>query len=367
MLVPILNSIFVFFNVQYYARWFMMPLLIMSLVSAMGMEEKLDLKKGFYFYIIFIFLLVGLLLVYHHFKGVKIFSFFHVCFVFGLGILGMILTKFFSSKYRVLFVSIVAFISLYGNYMVGLYKSYQTPEMAYSTYIQKNSELQKLKNVRSYSSNCPPNLSLVQEIPNLHSFHSNISGGAFSFYRSLGIERETSTIINDPELLSFLGVQKMITCQGNNYFISDVDSLPIGFSPNHIILQEDFEKLDYSSKIDHLMDGVVLTKEQKKKYGNLISTDSVLTDFHFLNNGFSIDYISEKDSFIVIQVPYDSGWSVSNGTIEEVDYGLMGVVVPNGSGTLHFYYHVPGLLLGVILSFFSFVLFLVYFIINKKA
>ena len=47
-MVPILNSAFYAFNSAYYARWFYMPILMMCLATAMGLEDpEVDWKRGF--------------------------------------------------------------------------------------------------------------------------------------------------------------------------------------------------------------------------------------------------------------------------------------------------------------------------------
>ena len=63
MFVPILNSIFYIFQTTYYARWFFMPLLIMSLVSVKTLESNYKIKSGVIVTIFSYLLLVVLLLI----------------------------------------------------------------------------------------------------------------------------------------------------------------------------------------------------------------------------------------------------------------------------------------------------------------
>lgn len=46
MFIPILNSSFFLFTTKYYARWFYMPSLILSLLSIKCIEENLSIKAG---------------------------------------------------------------------------------------------------------------------------------------------------------------------------------------------------------------------------------------------------------------------------------------------------------------------------------
>ena len=46
MFIPILNSSPFLFTTKYYARWFYMPSLILSLLSIKCIEENLSIKAG---------------------------------------------------------------------------------------------------------------------------------------------------------------------------------------------------------------------------------------------------------------------------------------------------------------------------------
>ena len=49
-LIPVLNSAFYMFNSSYYARWYYMPILIMSLCSVMAIEDdRVDFKPSYKF------------------------------------------------------------------------------------------------------------------------------------------------------------------------------------------------------------------------------------------------------------------------------------------------------------------------------
>lgn len=48
-LIPVLNSMFYFFNSSYYARWFYMPVLFMCIATVKTLEEGYDLKSGIKF------------------------------------------------------------------------------------------------------------------------------------------------------------------------------------------------------------------------------------------------------------------------------------------------------------------------------
>ena len=46
MFVPVLNSSFFMFTTKYYARWFYMPTLVLSLLSIKCIEENISVKTG---------------------------------------------------------------------------------------------------------------------------------------------------------------------------------------------------------------------------------------------------------------------------------------------------------------------------------
>lgn len=61
--IPVFNSAFYLFNSAYYARWFYMPLLFMSIATGKSLEEKFDLMPGLKFNLtgVIIFSIIALL------------------------------------------------------------------------------------------------------------------------------------------------------------------------------------------------------------------------------------------------------------------------------------------------------------------
>ena len=65
MFIPILNSAFVGFNTQYYARWFYMPILLYSVCSVKTLDDNYDIKSGIIINVIFGLIFGALLLIYY--------------------------------------------------------------------------------------------------------------------------------------------------------------------------------------------------------------------------------------------------------------------------------------------------------------
>ena len=72
MFVPILNSSFVGFNVQYYARWFYMLTLMLSICSVLSLENNYKIKSGVIFWIFLVVLFIILIFLQYFISKDKI-------------------------------------------------------------------------------------------------------------------------------------------------------------------------------------------------------------------------------------------------------------------------------------------------------
>ena len=365
MFIPIFNSIFVVFNTMYYARWFYMFILIMCLITVKGLEDNISINKGIIIEVIGLILLFIISLIFNNRFVFN--NNLYIIFVIILSIISIISLYFINkSSKRLLYlvVSIFIFVILLGNNMVYKYKNFNLDNNLYLKYI-KEEDYSKYKNNRFSSNNCSPNLSSTKNIMNLNSFNTNISGNAFNFYNSVGVERITSTEINNKDILSLLGVNYIINCNGDDYNIESVDSLPIGYIPNNYISIDNYNKLSVEDRINKLYDHVVLDDKQVKKYSKYYSNNSNYgSNFKIINNGFISNVNSSGSKMIVYQIPYDSGWKAYiNGkrvNIENINNGLMGVLVNKGNSKIEFRYITPGFKIGFIITFISTIVFIVY-------
>jgi uncharacterized membrane protein YfhO len=167
--------------------------------------------------------------------------------------------------------------------------------------------------------------------------------------------------------------------------------VPIGFSYNYYITQEDYKKHNTSEKTYALMNGLVLTDEQIGKYLDIITempatfwtqnSDNYLDyvsekqenscyDFEYDSYGFTAKINLKRESLVFFSIPYSDGWTATvNGKpveIEKVDEGLMAIKVGEGERNIHFMYETPGLEQGLLLSALSGIIILVIFITDFR-
>lgn len=385
MFIPILNNSFVLFNTGYYARWFFMPILIMSLMSIKSIEDRLDIKIGIKVTIILILILVLFSFIYNKIYTFNILDKYYLIVIvleMMFGIIGVLLINKFRSKNILILMSFIfIYVSIHGNYMIYKYKynSFNI-EPDYKDYITRKSEFNKYKNYRfNTSSNCRTNIGYINKINNLRAFNSNISGNAFSFYNSVGIERSvyTDIDINNKELNNILGVRYIISCEDiNNYkYIEDIGNYKIyentqykefGYSVNDYMELDTYNNLSNEDKIKTLNEKIILDKEQIKLFKDLYPNSSTYNSnsFKFINNGFKSTINSNSDTIAIYQIPYDKGFTATNNNkkidIYKVNNGFIGIKINKGKNNIIVSYEPMGFRIGIIISIISCFIYLIY-------
>ncbi len=91
-------------------------------------------------------------------------------------------------------------------------------------------------------------------------------------------------------------------------------------------------------------------------------------NFYKTKKGFGASITTNKDNLVFFSVPYDEGWSATvNGQkvrVEKVNKGFVAVPVKAGDNKIEFSYTTPGLSLGLIVTGFAFLIWLVYTIVS---
>ena len=393
MLIPILNSTFFALRDTYYARWYYMPLLIISLMSALKIKKKYKLQSGLITTtLLYIFIILGLLykqrkqemVIFQetYFKYMVIAAL--VCLII-VAVLNLIKNE--NKKIISYITAIFIFIGIWGNYMVYTYKSktFETSE-GYLIYL-KYDDNGKFDNVRTNSGmTCYHNYGYIDNTNNIRAFNSNLNGSNFKFYYSIDYFRGVSTYINPDNigLNDFLGVKYFIDCGDKNLdmlgykYIDDISNTKIyynpdykkfGFALNDYILNDDFKKLGTTEKTKTLNEKIVFTKKQELKYKYLfndVKPKYKYNKFKFEKNGFSSKIYSNKETLAIYTVPYDEGWTATiNGkvtSIEDVDNGMMAIKINKGKNDIKFKYMPKGLKTGIVISVISTIITIIYFI-----
>ena len=414
MIIPILNSSFFAFATSYYARWFYMPILIMSLATIKALEENIKLEHGYitaglllgiFLFITLAFSLNENQIVYH--ESYVIINAIIVLF----GYIGLYSIYKFKNNKK-LFTNLLllgVIISTFLNGFVFFYKYNKLSDPIYYNeyYINNDLKLDYLNDGERTDSNnsVTENLGYLLNIPNLRNFNTTISSKSFEFYNSIGIDRVVKTIIGEdnPKVRDFLSTKYIITTKdeilnldlvetNNKYNVyKNNNYVSLGIPYKYYIKKDDYNKLDYETRKDLLIYAVVLEDKQINKYNEILEEidltkierlnneyenyieslkDKTSTNFKYTKQGAKFNISSNDNNFIVLSIPYDEGWNIKVNdkdiTFEEVDNGLIGFKINSGNNKIILEYKTPGLNIGICISVISTISLVLYTIIDKR-
>lgn len=409
MFIPILNSSFFAFTNAYYARWFYMPILIMSLLSAKCLDEKISIKPGVIItLILFIILALGLCYIYFGLNTRILYNknaFIIYLFVFAVCLIFLcLIMKFSKNKFLWILIGIILYTTFRGNYFFYQNKGTLSNNSDYVEEILTVDDTLDFstKDVRyDFALGCSFNLGYLGNFPNIKTFNTNINGSNFEFWQSVGIPnnsvRDVNTYLDDNDfaLRNLLSVKYVVSCKkrnetfekeykfidkrGDYYIYENEDYKKMGISYNYYISDDDYEKLSYKERREILNKALVLNEEQIKIYNSILQKynedETKYTNetenyyFKFGKGSFTNEFEIAKSTMIMYSVPYDSGWSVKiNGKrakIEKVDDGLMAINVNKGKNKVEFKYTPPGLKIGTVVSIISLIIVLGKIILKK--
>ena len=397
--VPILNSSFILFQVTYYARWFYILILMLVLVTIKSLDENLNINSGV---IVTIALIIAeiIYISYTYFKKNILLLFDEkyliiiIVMTFVSVITVMLIYQIKKEKTRIisLFISVIVFVGIWGNYTIYKYKfSKIYYDKGINDYYNLYSELNNYKKYRgNATSNCKLNLGYIGQNNNLFSWNSNTSNTTFEFLDSIGIQRGIMTVIDarDKKLNSFLGVEYIISCSNEdlskygyeyketindmNIYNNKGEDVNIVHEINNYVNVNKFNKLDVKKRKEYIYSSIILNDYQIKKYKKIINNKGKAfnSKFSFTNNGFDVDIKSDHDTFALIIVPYDEGWSAYNNgkkiDVEKVDNGLVGIPIHKGNNKIHFSYLPKGFIVGAIVSIMSFITYIILKIFESR-
>lgn len=437
--IPVLNSIFSAFNSTYYSRWFYMPILIMACMTAQALEEARmrELRKWTAVTILFsvFFMLCALLPVQN---GDKV-EFLTVCDnldLLGVEIIGTLLTfpvlfyiVYFkrpvriraasgvhgtrksavcglASRLTVFLVAICCVLThiavLYnGNSLISWTGGVKWKKQLLTDAPDLPAESEGFYRIET--DNTSTNYDMVWGHPSIRCFESTVNPSIFTFYREIGMIRtvESSLPIERAGARAMLSMRyylennlvtpsKTLEEQGgivgyerksemsDGYVIyENRHYIPMGFTYDSYISEDRYDMIENGVKSDRvLVKDIILTPEQIKKYGNLMSEDtqsyteaigdeefldlcdaraqSACTEFSFNNDGFTATANLPAENLVFFSVPYDKGFTAyidgKEADIEKVDGGLMAVCVPSGEHHIEFVYRPAGLTAGIAVS-----------------
>lgn len=421
--IPILNSSFYFFNAEYYARWFYMPLLFFSLATAIVLDNtkvyNIKMATSITFIATTAFVLFVLFfpithekvrIIYHY----KLFLIYALISFSGLFFTYMIVIKLRSAQiyYKLLLISVLIFSVVPATLNIYRYQKLEprSSEDIFSI-LSSNISLPRSGFYRvSYPASTPNqiyfNLSLISGYPSVSSFNSTVNGSIFNFYKSLNLTRRAAssppsqyyglnTLFSDKYIFSFkkqqgIFISKVKVGSDQLYIYRNPYFLPMGFSYDYYLSKNEFLNVPANKRHLVLLKAIIVSKQdipfvKKQMLKPLQPIELKKTDYlHYkidfnhrkressyffrkYNYGFTSKLKSNKEKMTLFSVPFDTGWSASvNGKRVKImdSDGMMSVPVIKGNNTIIFKYNVPGLQIGFIISIISITIFFMYMVIR---
>ena len=409
--IPILNSAFYAFTATANLRWFYMPILMFSLATIIMLEKrkKVSFNRGW----ILSGILVAFIILYSCLapaEGILFGSVKHLRMFWAytsIAIAGFVLTFLFF-KTRIfdkhfiswIALSVIGFSVVTGGFNIYIQQSQvkdtQSSSQVYN-YVVKRALNLKLPDDKNYRirmlDSIADNFPMVNGTPSVNSFTSTVNGSVFEFYKGLGLDR---VIYSNPAyegISQLLSVKYYITSHKSDnldelvsyndgdritYVYPIRNFIPIGFTYQYYITEEQFLNLEPEVRALALLKAVVLSDEEftivedslsplpEDQWNLLISDPSseMVADiqqrqaessyfFDRGNEGFVSKINASDNKYAYFSVPYDQGWSATvNGIPVEIinTNGMMLIPVSQGDNFIQFSYFPPGLKFGFVIS-----------------
>lgn len=410
MLVPVLNSIFVAFNAEYYTRWFFMPSLILALASCKAVEDKeLSLKKGYVFYGV-LWGLLGVVFVWFTFYF-KVTFFYNIvsAFIYILiSLAGFIFTLFLrkiqkiKQAWTIILALTVVFASSAGLYNIYLMQKYwQGVEP--TEYYNSAKEISLPEEENYYRADADGNfyynIGTMAGFAGMDSFSSTVSPSIFSFYTMCG---EPRSVISDLPAekygyRAFLSAKYWVRYkssdtqeitgwsvaeqQGDFTILENEYALPLGFTYQYYITPEQFSQVPVEQRHLVLLKALVMEQSEAEATGLLqeLPQEKLLntTEEAFIidvqnhkketansaqktNHGYTVEIELPEERLVFFSIPWDAGWKAQvNGVdveIAEVSGGFMAVQAKEGINEIVFSYSPQGAKAGLVISITSVVI-----------
>ena len=365
--VPLLNSAFQLFNATYYARWFYMLTLMLSLATVICLDhEETDFKPGLKFTFIItasITVLIGLMPVSStNDSGQEVTNYglekyadrFWIWVTIAFVSLVALTIVLHFRKNKKLFTRLVSIclsvvIVGYSLVLVGagvINANYKKDFIAGYAIGNKDQfeELKDLKDVRSDFYNAMDNMGMFWQIPTIQAFQSIVPGSVMDFYKSVGVER---TVGSRPET-DVYGIRSFLSCKylfdyekdtksfensigttempgwtlletKNGYKVYENDYyIPYGFTYDEYITEEQYEDCTESNRHLLLLKAMVLTDEQAEKYSDILTHKEDIYDYSYTQSEYFNDCENRK-SLTCSSMKYDNSGFTAKITTNDTD------------------------------------------------
>lgn len=346
-MVPILNSAFYAFNTSYYARWFYMPILLMSLATV-SLTEDTEINWSYgYKWVLGITLAVTAVIGFfpdenddgtytfglHTQDGENEFTymgrFWIACAIAiaGLLILGVLLKLLKSNRksfYTTATVCVCIISIIYGNVYIasGRSHSYEIKEVMIDQLIEGDVYLEdSTDDYRVDVYDGVDNTSMYLGFQGINAFHSVVPASVFEFYHYIGVERSVGSrpetdyysirpLLSVKYLLnpkcgdSFLDDDDNPLMKGFNYLKTENDYyiyenenyIPYGFSYDYYMSYDFCNEYSNENRAAMMLKAMLLSDEQIEKYSRILTNIEDI-EYDYFSYGTSVDINDETYEF----------------------------------------------------------------------
>lgn len=337
--VPILNSAFQLFNASYYARWYYMLTLMLTLATVAALDDsRTDWKYGIRFTAIVtmaIICAIGFMPKKEEIDGEYVttyglmqykdrFWIYAAIAMASLAILSVIIYVLKNHRkafFRVCTLCLSFIILVYSIYIIALGKSqsYKTHEfiIPYALNNGKDITLDDLQEVRSDFYETMDNMGMFWQIPTIQAFHSIVPGSIMRFYPEVGVTRDVGS---RPEttyfgLRSFLSVKYLFDYNGvgddgdfkynddstrmpgyeykdnqNGYDIwENMYYIPFGYTFDYYMTESEFFQCPVETRHLLLLKALVVPDEDEGKYDDILQPVIDYSQFEYTNTAYYED------------------------------------------------------------------------------
>ena len=319
-LIPVLNASFQLLNSSYYARWFYMLTLILSLATVMSLEdERIDWRRSIKWSFIItlcVALPIGLmpktlesedtsLTLGLEAYPTRYWSNVAVA-VLSLAMLAVIFACYRKNKKlfnKLLKIGTYAAITVYSIFFLAVgkmqsedpYKFY----MPYALNLGADVKLDNMDSVRSDFYDTQDNMGMHWDIPSIQCFHSIVPGSVMEFYDSIGVQRD---VASRPEtehyaLRSFTSTRWLFDEEGDDQYFAGEDYtkpkmpgwiyygnangfdiweneyyIPMGFSYDKYVTRTSYEAASESNRELTLVRALVIEDEDEEFFSEFMSS-----------------------------------------------------------------------------------------------
>lgn len=318
-LVPVFNSAFQMLNSSiYYARWFYMPVLMMSLATIISLENKeINWNRAIRWscgITVGIAILIGLMpntttdeddvstTVIGLEEYVSRYWIYVAIALVSLLLFVLIIKKFKGRRLALTTIIGIVIISILSStYIV---QTGVTLDGEETEFIKENAlnsgdnlDIDDIQNVRSDFYNCVDNLGMYWQIPTINAFQSVVTTSIMDFYDSLGITRD---VASRPSC-DYYGIRGLLSCKylfdqkyddDTDCFVNDEKQtempgwkylktvndckvyenqyyIPMGFMYESFISEEEYEKISKIDRSEALLKAMVLSMDDMEKYSDI--------------------------------------------------------------------------------------------------